>query len=86
MRVFKCVCIDKDTRMELVASECSYNVACNYINSLHTSAAQISVTHIDLRYTAIHVKESNICYVYDEIKGFLMRATEDELKAWKEKR
>lgn len=84
MKVFKSICIDKETRMEMVASECSYNEACCYLSKLHLGKKEMYAVVIDARYKVLLV--NGHCYVYDEHEGFLMRTTKEKLRQWKNDR
>ena len=71
MRIFTSVCKDNKYGYEMIASECSYNFACNYIerNLNH----KISKCSKDIMRGLTEIETKNITFVYDEDRGYLMR-------------
>lgn len=72
MRVFTASCKDSKYGYEMVASECSYNVACDYIE--RNLEYKITKCSKDIMRGLTEIKTTdNITFVYDEARGFLMR-------------
>lgn len=71
MREFKTTCVDMKTRMTMVLSECSYNRACDWLESK-------GFTHYDKFETVANMivmqfsKPAKRIFVYDEERGYLL--------------
>lgn len=71
MREFKTSCIDNVTRMEMVLSECSYNMACDWLmRKGFTQYDKFSVIgdQIEMQFS----KPKKRTFVYDEGRGILL--------------
>ena len=68
MTVFKTVIIDKETDMQVVATECTFNGACEYLAQY---GEPDGVRAVDTRWTVIQY--GRIDYYYDEERGYLLR-------------
>ena len=71
MQIFTSVCKDNKYGYEMVASECSYNFACNYIE--RNLNYKISKCSKDIMRGLTEIETKNITFVYDEDRGYLMR-------------
>jgi len=71
MRIFTSVCKDNKYGYEMIASECSYNFACNYIE--RNLNYKISKCSKDIMRGLTEIETKNITFVYDEDRGYLMR-------------
>ncbi len=85
MKKFTAYCVDEQTRMEVLLSECSYNMACfyldnNYFNTIdfESIGGRVKVKY-DMRTDrylifAIDKKENIVgrVFCYDEIRGLLL--------------
>ena len=75
MRRFIATCIDSKTKMEMVLSEASYNMACSFIeHTLKVPIFDISTETQKDGMTAIKKADRTI-FVYDEERGYLLRPT-----------
>lgn len=71
MRVFTGTCIDKETDMEMVLSECSYNMACDWLMS--KGFTDYDKFESDNRFTMLKFsKPAKRTFVYDEERGYLL--------------
>ena len=68
MRKFTTVCMDNKTNKQMILSECSFNNACHYLQSLSNN--NIEVKAIDV-YT-MEIKVDNKKFIYDEERGILL--------------
>lgn len=75
MREFKTSCIDNETGMEMVLSECSYNMACRWL----ASKGFTDYDDIDTSYDngvswvkMVFSKPSKRTFMYDESRGYLL--------------
>lgn len=72
MRIFTSVCKDDKYGYEMIASECSYNFACDYIE--RNLNCRISKCSKDIMRGLTEIETAkNITFVYDENRGYLMR-------------
>ena len=72
MQIFTSICKDNKYGYEMVASECSYNFACDYIEK--TLEYKITKCSKEIMRGLTEIKTANdITFVYDEVRGFLMR-------------
>lgn len=69
MKIFKTVCIDDRTKMELVASDCSYNAACFYIMNRNYEPTEIKS---DFRNNRTLIVTKTRVFLYDEPRGLLL--------------
>lgn len=72
MQVFTASCKDNKYGYEMVVSECSYNFACDYIE--RKLEYKITKCSKDIMRGLTEIKTTdNIIFIYDEVRGFLMR-------------
>lgn len=82
MREFKTACIDSVTKKAMVLSECTYNMACDWLERmLKKHELEICKVHYDIKnnitelYSGHSTKDSlNLGkkYYYDETRGYLL--------------
>lgn len=71
MRKFTTSCIDNETGMEMILSECSYNAACDYLMRL--GFTDYDKFESDVRYvTMTFSKPAKRMFIYDELRGYLL--------------
>ena len=71
MREFKTTCIDTETGMEMILSECSYNMACDWLES--KGFTQYDKFDNTVRFTTFEFsKPAKRTFVYDEERGYLL--------------
>lgn len=71
MREFKTSCIDTETGMEMVLSECSYNMACDWLE--HKGFTEYDKFDSTSRYVTLEFsKPAKRTFVYDEERGYLL--------------
>ena len=71
MREFRTSCIDNVTGMEMVLSECSYNMACDWLERkgfTHYNYFEVCGTETILEFTAPKKRT----FIYDEERGILL--------------
>lgn len=72
MRIFTTSCIDNETNMEMVLSDCSYNSAAFWL--IGKGFTEPKVESVDSRFTRFSFTEpSKIKFMYDEHRGYLLR-------------
>lgn len=71
MRVFKTLCIDKETNLEMLLSEVSYNTACFWLYSKGFTDPTKTETRGSLT-TLEFLTPVNRVFVYDENRGYLL--------------
>lgn len=69
MKVFKVLCVDVLTHMQIIATDCSYNFACSYLESI---GAQIEKTKTDFRTNRTMLFSNKGIYIYDENREILL--------------
>lgn len=69
MKVFKVLCVDVLTHMQVIATDCSYNFACSYLESI---GAQVEKTETDFRTNRTLIFSDKGLYVFDENRGMLL--------------
>ena len=70
MRLLTVSCKDNLTGLELIACECSYNIACSYLESKMPKDSFLGCETIDMNTTKIKFKQRN--FIHDEKRGFLL--------------
>ena len=71
MREFKTMCKDSKTGMRMVLSECSYNMACSWLESKgFTEYAKFESCGDEVWLT--FEKPVEMLFVYDEARGYLL--------------
>ena len=77
MRIFDTQCRDNKTGFIRVASECSYNMACDYLLSKFGMDTDMDIDKgADVNLTCITVDKedgTHLEFVYDEIRGVLLK-------------
>ena len=71
MREFRTSCIDNVTGMEMVLSECSYNMACDWLERkgfTHYNYFEVCGTETILEFTTPKKRT----FIYDEERGILL--------------
>lgn len=74
MKIFKTTCIDKLTRMQMILSECSFNEACSYLESVqekYNLGKYLGTECMGLTTTKLMFE--NDTFYYDEDRGYLLR-------------
>ena len=69
MKVFKVLCVDRFTHMQIIAEDCSYNVACCFLES---AGVQIEQIKTDFRTNRTLIFTDNGLYIFDENRGVLL--------------
>lgn len=69
MKVFKVLCVDVLTHMQIIATDCSYNFACNYLESI---GAQVEEIKTDFRTNRTLLFTDKGMYIYDENREILL--------------
>lgn len=72
MRVAKCSIIDDKTRKSLVAKECSYNMACSYLDKQGFTPLLISMEEDGTFKMIMKVGDLRRTFWYDEARGYLL--------------
>jgi hypothetical protein len=70
MKVFTNNTIDNETRNDLIATECSFNIACSFL--MQKGFDNPIVTSPDLRFTRLDFGNDTV-FIYDEERGYLLR-------------
>lgn len=68
MKIFRSSCIDKQTGLEIVASEVSFNIACSYLETLPLGE-YLGVEHVG---SVVRLRFEKRCFVYDENRALLL--------------
>lgn len=71
MWVFNTVCIDSKTRMQMVLSECSYNMACDWLEQQGFTEYE-TFENVGNEIWLTFSKPKEITFVYDEERGYLL--------------
>lgn len=71
MREFKVMCKDTKTGMEMVLSECSYNMACDWLERKGFTEYDKFECVGDTIWLTFS-KPNNRLFVYDETRGYLL--------------
>ena len=71
MKKFTTVCIDNETNKQIILSDCSFNNACYYLQSLSSNEAEVEVSTIDI--STMEIKVGDKKFIYDEKRGLLLR-------------
>ena len=71
MREFKTMCKDSVTGLQIVLSECSYNMACDWLLNLGFDT-YVSFESEDGVATMKFMKPAKRTFVYDENRGYLL--------------
>ena len=76
MKKFTTVCIDKETNLEIIASDCSFNEACMFLeteNSDERFGKFVSAKGmIGKSYNFVEMKFEKAEFLYDETRGLLL--------------
>lgn len=74
MRIFKILCVDRVTNMQMVASETSYNHSMSYlIDTLGYKPLSCTMDSETGYHKAVMEKEGNVyVFYYDEDRGYLL--------------
>lgn len=72
MKRFTSVCIDKKTKYEMILSECSFNMACDYLINLFHPEENEFLVRTDYKKELHFITIQNKEFAYDEIRGYLM--------------
>lgn len=77
MRRFTTMCIDKETNLEIVASDCSFNESCIFLETENAderfgnfvgAKGMLGVSH-----NRTEIKFEKAEFLYDETRGLLLR-------------
>ena len=77
MRLFTAICIDNVTNMQMILSECSFNMACSYLESVqekYNLGEYLGTECMSLTTTKIEFE--NATFYYDEERGYLLKYIE----------
>lgn len=69
MKVFNISCIDNKTKLEMIASDCSFNQACSFLGS-KSLGKFLGCNVINHIITEIKYEKRTFCY--DEERGYLL--------------
>ena len=69
MKIFKVLCVDVLTHMQIIATDCSYNFACGYLESI---GAKVDEIKTDFRTNRTLLFTDRGIYIYDENRGILL--------------
>ena len=72
MKIFKVLCADVKTHLQVIADNCSYNEACCYLESLGINFNNVS-TKTDFRTNRTLIFTDQDFYIYDESRALLLR-------------
>lgn len=72
MRVFTALCVDKKTGYEMILSECSYNMAMNWLEAKIKKLGHIPNIECKKEGDLIVVETSGRTFFYDEERGYLL--------------
>lgn len=71
MKEFKTLVKDSETNMEMVLSECSYNMACDWL--MRKGFTDYDKFDSDIRYAVLKFsKPAKRTFVYDSDRGYLL--------------
>lgn len=68
MKIFRSSCIDKQTGLEIVASEVSFNMACSYLETF-SLGKYLGTEHVK---TVDRLRFEKRSFIYDENRGLLL--------------
>ena len=69
MREFKTICVDNKTRMQMVLSECSFNMAVSYLEEKKLGK-YLGLEKTDIGYKLIF---EDVVFFYDSDRGYLLK-------------
>lgn len=72
MKIFKVLCADVKTHLQVIAEDCSYNAACEYLASLGINFNNVKIKS-DFRTNRTLIFTEQDFYIYDENRGLLLR-------------
>ena len=72
MRVAACAQIDNKTKKSIVATECSYNMACDYLDKQGLIPLLVSIEPGGLIRLKMQGKKTSRNFWYDEGRGYLL--------------
>lgn len=75
MREFKTMCKDTVTGMEMILSECSYNMVCSWLESKGFTEYEQIATYGNEVWMYFSKPVSRL-FIYDEDRGYLLGNTE----------
>ena len=73
MRKFTALCLDKKTGMEMVLSEVSYNAACMFLETENSDNRFGQFKSILMSGSMTKIKFEKASFLYDEVRGLLLR-------------
>lgn len=71
MRIFKTLCIDTETKMQMILSECTYNMACYWLESQGFSNYIKLETNGNETWLWFMSPRKRL-FIYDENRGYLL--------------
>ena len=71
MREFKTMCKDTKTGMQMVLSECSYNMACDWLQRKGFTEYE-KFERVGDEIWLTFIKPTEKLFVYDEVRGYLL--------------
>lgn len=85
MKRFLATCIENDLRLPMIYSECSYNMACYQLENeyciIDVTTTEKKINNKNYTYIVAKMPNGNtVCFVYDEIKGYLMLDDKEKYK------
>ena len=72
MKILKVLCADVKTHMQVIAQDCSYNAACEYLSFSGVDFTKAKFK-IDYRTNRILIDTEEGLFIYDENRGLLLR-------------
>jgi len=72
MRAFKTLCKDAKTGMEMILSETSFNMACDYLSRIPGLGLLLGTEKAENNMTNIYFEKR--VFAYDEDRGYLLGA------------
>ena len=72
MRRFTALCIDNKTNYEMLASECSFNMACNFLTQNGFIDPDTMIEINGMTYMEFWTPKGTRTFCYDEARGYLM--------------
>lgn len=72
MKIMKVLCVDVKTHMQVLVEDCSYNMACFFLEQNKLINPENVKIKYDYKTDRYIITDNNTCFVYDEIRGLLL--------------